>query len=200
MLIGGKKLNTSNEKVVPIIRKDGNYYFILEMVHDVEGLNKMIDGSLAAVEPVFGGAPGERMKPVETRSTREREDQRFNMWQDGMVVRSLLYCATPSKAENGTTVLEKHPVEWEIVNIDDPKTWNAWRSELATAGLNQYEIDRMFTSVLEVNALTESTIQAALDDFLAIPLVVPNGTIQKEEASITPSGDPVSDSESDLPE
>jgi hypothetical protein len=86
--------------------------------------------------------------------------------------------------------LEPSQIEWDSVNLDDPRTWTNWESDFRGGGLSEIECSRVLSLVLEANALDESKLQKARESFLL-------GQVQKSEATFglaseqvnTPSGE-----------
>ncbi len=62
--------------------------------------------------------------------------------------------------------LEPSDIEWGEVSVDVPSTWLKWREELIAEGLSEVECNRIVGLVLEANALDESKIKAARENFL----------------------------------
>lgn len=57
-------------------------------------------------------------------------------------------------------------IEWDVVNINDPRTWVKWQDELKGAGLSQVEINRIVGIVMEANCLDEVKLKKAREVFL----------------------------------
>lgn len=91
--------------------------------------------------------------------------------------------------------LDAPPVrpEWELVNLEDPKTWDKYEQELMQSGFSEIERMRLQNTIFEVNSLTETKVREARDSFLAS-----RRQTQLESISLTPeqadikSGEPVS--------
>lgn len=63
--------------------------------------------------------------------------------------------------------LEPSDIEWDNVDINNPKTWLGWREELKEAGFTSVEINRIVNLVWAANGLDEEKIKAARESFLA---------------------------------
>ncbi len=93
--------------------------------------------------------------------------------------------------------LEPSRIEWETVDLSNPKTWTKWEEELRDAGLSTVEVDRISVCVMRANALDEKKLKEARELFL-----LGRAEEQKRSSGLetepqsTPSGEPVSDSES----
>ena len=57
-------------------------------------------------------------------------------------------------------------IEWDTVNISDPRTWPKWETELKASGLSQTEINRIVGIVMEANCLDEAKLTKAREVFL----------------------------------
>lgn len=57
-------------------------------------------------------------------------------------------------------------IEWDTVNVDDPRTWASWDADLKEAGLSQIETNRVLGLVMEANSLDEEKLRQARDSFL----------------------------------
>jgi hypothetical protein len=86
--------------------------------------------------------------------------------------------------------LEPSEIEWDTVNLDDPRTWANWEKDLKNGGLSQIEANRVLALVMEANALDEAKLQKARESFLAgqIPMPAEFSGPQTEPASM-PSGE-----------
>ena len=62
--------------------------------------------------------------------------------------------------------LEPSEIEWDTVNLADPRTWLQWEDELRDSGLTQIEVNRVATLVLEANALDDEKLTKAREYFL----------------------------------
>lgn len=62
--------------------------------------------------------------------------------------------------------LEPSAIEWEHVNVSNPKTWGQWRKELFDAGLTKMEVNRVLQLVMDANSLNEAKLAKAREVFL----------------------------------
>ena len=82
-------------------------------------------------------------------------------------------------------------IEWDLVNINDPRTWTKWQDELKAAGLSRVEINRIVATVMEANCLDEAKLKKAREVFLVGQAPMPpefSGLLT--EPQTTPSGAP----------
>lgn len=87
-------------------------------------------------------------------------------------------------------------IEWETVDIDNPKTWVKWEDELKESGFTNVECNLILQLVMDVNSLNDAKLKAAKDSFLlGLAQVSSEQSSQTSEQSDTPSGEHVSDSE-----
>lgn len=91
----------------------------------------------------------------------------------------------------------KEMMEWETVKLEDPGTWTKWQNELKSAYFTDSEIIAIMQLVWSVNGMSQEKLDEARKRFLAGLARVYNPPLSpKEEPPITPSGEPVKDSES----
>jgi len=84
-------------------------------------------------------------------------------------------------------------LEWEYVDESKPDTWADWLKDLEDFGLSKAECVRVQNAVLKANALSESHIEKARQDFV-LGRAERSARIsgQPTEPENTPSGNPVS--------
>jgi hypothetical protein len=82
--------------------------------------------------------------------------------------------------------LEPSEIEWDVVNIDEPKTWTLWQDELRDAGFTQVEINRIMGLVLDANCLNEERLEKARAVFLL------GQEAEKQSTSTGPNSEPKS--------
>jgi hypothetical protein len=58
-------------------------------------------------------------------------------------------------------------LEWETVDLEDPKTWTNYIEELLSAGFADAECSRMIQAYQEVQGLDSEKIEQATNNFLA---------------------------------
>jgi hypothetical protein len=87
----------------------------------------------------------------------------------------------------------ENEIEWEAVDINDPKTWEHVEKELKAIGLTDVEYNRLVAKVYEVNALTESAMERARANFLLMTSLENSegSESQKDEQDSLQSGQPV---------
>lgn len=90
-----------------------------------------------------------------------------------------------------TRSLEPSDIEWDVVKLDDQRTWDKWEQDLHDGGLTQVECNRVLALVMEANALDEAKLQKAREVFLAGQGQVPPEFSGQLTAQVnTPSGEP----------
>jgi len=91
--------------------------------------------------------------------------------------------------------LEPSEIEWEIVVLDEPNTWENWEKELRDSGFSSIELNRIVACVMQANALDEAKLEKARESFLL-------GLEEERKAKSsgpptepknTPSGEPAKD-------
>jgi len=88
--------------------------------------------------------------------------------------------------------LEPSNIEWDKVDINNPKTWNGWEKEMRDAGFTQPEVNCIFQFVIETNSLSEEKLRVARESFLRgqVAAQAKSSGPQTEQAT-TQSGEPV---------
>ena len=95
-----------------------------------------------------------------------------------------------------TRSLEPSEIEWDTVDLDNPKTWPNWEKDLRDAGMTQVEVNRVGKLVMEANSLDEAKLQAARDSFLLGRVLARSASSsQSTEPASSPSGEPAPVSE-----
>jgi hypothetical protein len=88
--------------------------------------------------------------------------------------------------------LEPSDIEWEKVQIGNPRTWVEYVNDFKNAGLTTIEINRIVQCVMQANSLDEAKLEQARKVFL-----LGQAQVQKESSGqniapeSTPSGEPV---------
>lgn len=88
--------------------------------------------------------------------------------------------------------LEPSQIEWDTVQIDNPRTWTNYVQDFKNAGITTIEINRIVQCVMQANSLDEAKLEQARKVFL-----LGQAQVQKESSgqNIVPenmlSGEPV---------
>lgn len=177
MRIGGKEISGPNEEVLILPRLDGDVVIKAQAVADMSDFEKLVPEPKAPGKLTKDGwIPQTDDETYQDRLTRYNE-QRFAY----MAIISL----QPSK------------IEWETVDLDNPKTWIKWSDELSEAGLSTIEVNRIVVCIMQANSLDESKLKEARELFLRglEEADEKSSGLQIERRSLQ-SGEPVNDSES----
>jgi len=87
--------------------------------------------------------------------------------------------------------LEPTNIEWERVDLDNPKTWAEWEKELTDSGFTQIECNLIIGMVMEVNNLNEFKLDEARESFLQGQAQEQSDLAsQSSEQNDSPSGEP----------
>lgn len=87
--------------------------------------------------------------------------------------------------------LEPTNIEWEKVDLDNPKTWVEWEEEMQDSGFTQIECNLIIGLVMEVNNLNEFKLDEARESFLQGQAQEQSESAsQSSEQSDSPSGEP----------
>jgi len=147
MKIAGRKIDGPNEIVLVIPRGNSeDIVFKCVAVTSFEEFENVAPMPLAPKSITPQGEVENRNDPNYRLQLQAREIQRM-AW---MTLKSL----------------EPSDVEWDTVDMDDPKTWSNYNQELQDAGFSTVEISRIGNAVLEANALDEAKLEAARQSFL----------------------------------
>lgn len=87
--------------------------------------------------------------------------------------------------------LEPSDIEWDKVQIENPRTWTEYVNDFKSAGLTTIEINRIVQCVMQANSLDEAKLEQARKVFLlgqARALNTSSG--QNTEPANMPSGEP----------
>ncbi len=172
MKIHGKKLSGPNIEVIAIPRQSGDLIFKAQAVLDYEDFDSL--------NPV--PKPPQIMRPGGVTAF-DVEDKTYKkalrVWSlsktDFMVLKSL--AATPG-------------LEWEDVNMSDPKTWENYRTEMQESGLSPAEVARIVDGVASACGLNQEKIDEATKRFLALEAAQAVAASSPEaEPSSTPPGE-----------
>lgn len=102
-------------------------------------------------------------------------------------------CLKSIKAASNLPDTPPTDIEWETVDINDPKTWDNYQQELIDSGFSDMERARIQNAVFEVNSLNESKVREARDSFLLWrQSQLLESTSPMDEQLVTKSGEPVS--------
>ena len=82
-------------------------------------------------------------------------------------------------------------LKWETIEKDKPKTWENYKKELTESFFSTVEIQRIQNAAFNANALNESRVQEARENFLRGQAEARKDTSgQPTEPNSTPSGKP----------
>jgi len=150
MKIAGVELAAPDNVIIPIIRGGTEIIFQAACVVDFSEFENV----LKAPEPKIRTKPGDTVgKPiVDSAEFKTAINEYSSSKVAWMVCKSLL--ATKD-------------LEWETVDFSNPETWINYEAELKGISLNEYQISKLVTGVMEANGLSESRVAEAKARFLA---------------------------------
>lgn len=91
-------------------------------------------------------------------------------------------------------IMSLQEVEWDTVDIDNPKTWHKWEDDLRDAGFTTVEANHILALVLEVNSLNDVKLKEARDSFLrGQEQALSESSSQTSEQNDSQSGEPAND-------
>lgn len=176
MKIGGKEVSGPSEEVLVLPRIDGDIVLKARAVLDMDEFNNMCPMPKAPGMLTKDGFSPNTNAPAYKQQVADHANKRFAF----IVLKSL----------------EPSEIEWDTVDADKPSTWTNWEKDLAAAGFNGVEVQRITVLVMQANSLDEGKLKAARDSFLlgqALQQAAHSG--QDIEPESTQSGQPASDSE-----
>lgn len=161
MRIGGKEINGSHEAVLVLPRGiDDQIVIRAKAVLDLDAFTAMCP------EPK---APGRLTKSGWEPNTKDENYQITMMRHFEQRVAYLLIHS-----------LEPSHIEWDTVDINNPRTWTNYMDDFKKAGFSSVEINRIVALVMEANALDEAKLEKAREVFLL-------GQRQEQEKSSIPT-------------
>ncbi len=161
----GRKLEGPRKKVVPIIRDtpEDTIYFVVQGVVDLQPFFEVCPAPTA---PISIKPAGIKVHNVEDKGYKAALD----VW---WARRTALIALKSLEATEG--------LEWEMVDMSDPTTFEKWNEELQNAGLVDAELNRLISSIMEVNGLNEALVEEARKSFLTIQADQANGQSSRQE-------------------
>ena len=148
MKIGGIDPNTLSREIILVLPRGES-----QIVFRAKGLKDMTEFNAICPLPK---APGKLTKDGFVPNTNDPSYQQvLQQWSS----KRLGYMVART--------LEPTEIEWDTVDIKNPETWGNWENDLKSAGLSQFECNRVTSLVLEANSLDDDKIEKARAVFLA---------------------------------
>jgi hypothetical protein len=171
MKIGGVTVTAPVEEILVLPRGNQSLVFRAKALPDMEEFD--------ALSPV-PQPPGKRTKDG---WVPEPNDPAYRTIFDQYVKRRTAYMVIRT--------LEPSQIEWETVDINNPKTWINWESDLRKAGMTDVELNHVVKLVTEANLLNEARLVQARELFLlGQALVAAESSGHQTEPATTQSGEP----------
>lgn len=164
MKFHGKKLTTCNVEYVVIPRPDGDIPFICKAVLDFDEFEKLCPFPKPPTRKIKGGI---EMPNFEDPGYKAQIKDRGQLKLYFTILKSLR---------------DTEGLEWETVELSNPKTWKNIEVELKESGFNQYEVEHIITGVLTANCLDERMMERARENFMTELEARNASTSQQEEA------------------
>lgn len=178
-------VNIGRNKGTLVIRRqgapNGRIVFHFEALESLDDFEKLcpIPQPREVIKP-----GGERVYAVEDPAYKKAITKHFAKRQMFIFLKSLV-------------ATEPAGLKWEMVDMNDSDTWENFETELAEFGLNFAEITRLRHTALEVNSMSDSAFDEALEDFLAGKPDRATALSNAVEPVSTVSSESVSDSDTD---
>lgn len=147
MKLKGKTLSEVNTDMVIFPRPEGDIVFKIAAIVDDSDFIKICP----LPEPPMSQKPGEPAfkndkHPLYLEKMANRfVDYTYFLWIKGM------------EATEG--------LEWETVRLSDPETWKNIETELQSSGFSKQERKRLLNAILEVNSITDDSVERARKRF-----------------------------------
>lgn len=148
MKIHGRQI-TTNTRLLVLPRQDQDIVLKFQAIVSMDEFEEKCPAPKA---PVVTGRKGETYPDFTDPHYKASLETYGNMRTDYMVLKSL-------SVTDG--------LEWETVDMDKPSTWNKWEKELMDSGFSTFEVQRIIGEMLEVNSLSDSSLEEARKRFLA---------------------------------
>lgn len=178
MKIGGKKISGPNVTTVVFPRGDNDDNAIVFKVQAVLDLDDFEALCPLPEPPTIVKKDGSKSKDVNDPKYLAKMSKHNTLRFTYTILKSLE--ATPG-------------LEWETVNMSDPETWQNYENDLKNAGISQSERNHLLMAVLDTNSISEDRLKEARDHFLRSQAKrAEESSSQKDEPSITESGEPAS--------
>jgi hypothetical protein len=149
MKLRGKSLDQRREMTV-VLTREGNEDIVLKMaaVLNTSDFDKVYQEPSPPTKILKGGAKTLDFDNETYKSAIRERNKSYIGW---LIFHSL-------------SVTEG--LEWDIVKMDDPNTWNQWQDELEAAKFSAGEIKHILAKVIEVNGMSEERLEEARQAFL----------------------------------
>lgn len=177
MKIGGVSVSGPHEEILVLPRGESQIIIRAQSVLDLDEFDKICP----APKP-----PGKLTKDGWIPSL---DDETYRQSISRLNERRIAYLVIRS--------LEPSQIEWDTVDIGNPKTWTNYIVDFKNASFSTIEVNRIVACVMAANALDESKLEQARKVFLAgqAQALVPFSGPSTELESL-PSGEPANESES----
>ena len=146
MKIAGREINGPNKVTLVLPREDEDDIVIVAQACNFDEVEEM----LVEPEPPVRVVKGEAIKDF--------KDAGYLQQLENYNLRRMAYIVLKSLAPSN--------IEWETVDMQDPKTWLNYNKELQEAGFSTVEINRIGVAVMQANALDEEKLEEARKVFL----------------------------------
>lgn len=178
MKIGGKKISGPNVTTIVFPRGDDNDNAIVFKVQAVLDTDEFESLCPLPEPPTIVRKDGTKSKDVNDPKYLAKMTKYNTLRFTYTILKSL--AATPG-------------LEWETVNMSDPETWQNYEIDLKNAGISLSERNHLLMAVLDTNSISEDRLKEARDHFLRSQAKrAEESSSQKDEPSITESGEPAS--------
>lgn len=158
MKVGGVAIDGPKQVILVLPRDNGDLVFKFVAVSDDEEFDKIFP----APEPP---------KTFITAEQRTSPDYNDEDYKRRMIEHR--------KARNAWVFLKSiapSNIEWDLVKLHDPNTFDLWDKDFRRAGLSINEINRIWAAFNEANIVSDEMLNEARNRFLASQVPVPSAT------------------------
>lgn len=182
MRVNNRIIDKPNLVILAIPRDDGDLIFKFRAVTDLDDFEKMCP---EPSPPRVVKPGGEAILNVNDPAYRSSVDEWASRQTHYQFLKSI-------EATEG--------LEWETVKMDDPGTWQNWKSDLRKAGFSIGEMNAIWNYFMKANTLSAAMVEEATKRFLTLTREKAENS-QSQTAGTSPSlsGELVNGSASDHP-
>lgn len=185
MKVNNRVIDKPNEVLLVLPRNDGDLVFKFQAVTDLDDFEKMCPEPSPPKITKIGRDGPEHITNI--------HDPAYKASMDEWAGRQTHYQFLKSIAATDGLV-------WDTVKMDDPGTWQNWRTELKTAGFSIGEMNNIWAYFMKANSLSGAMIEEATKRFLtSLRERAENSQSQTGVISPSSSGEHVNGSASNHP-
>lgn len=149
MKLNGISVEPPEPKTIVIPHGDQEVVFKAQLVDDFTEFDELCP---RPTPPVIRDKEGNERRDISDKDYLQRLNDYSEKRSNWMFLKSLL-------ATEG--------LEFDIVDMSDPETWNSFDDEFKAAGFSEYQIERIKLLAFQANGMDQKLIDEATERFLA---------------------------------